>query len=290
MKSKETFCSSILIFSLLINRKVIKAMSLFTNLIEAKLSADNSQEFFLVLSSLMNSLPLDLNKHPTENSINSLMKVVYQHEALFHPQNQFEIRTWYLQTVIAPLLRGTDDSYLFNKSCKFVSNEFSENYFIKKKQLDGDDETPPSDDPNNSSSLLPSDLSPLTDTSPPNDSINLSVVSVPPPSAAADPYFFSEEIKRSRLNAILLCLKICYQVYLRSGWTKQPIESLYLHITQRRLHIPFAELREQLDDLNTQLTQKQRKKLSGNGGVTQTIRTYNSSAHPLRTKKVGILR
>jgi hypothetical protein len=254
-------------------------------LIEAKLSADNSQEFFDVLSSFMKSLPLDLTKHSLENSINTLMKIIYQQEHFFHSQNQFEIRTWYLQTVIATLLRGTDDSYLFNKSCQFISNQFNENYFLKKKQFDDEEipqeeengdrhdplpSLPSSHDPN--TSLLPSDSTPITST------------------ATADPYFFSDEIKRSRLNAILFCLKICYQVYLRSGWTKQPIESLYLHVTQRRLLIPYDDLREQLDDLNTQFTQKQRKKLSGNGGVTQTIRTYNSSAHPLRTKKVGILR
>jgi hypothetical protein len=180
---------------------------------------------------------------------------------------RFQITTWYLQTTIAHQLQTTDDPYLFNKCCQFVTSEFNENYFVKKQNVDEIE----SED--NSSSV------PL-----------VTAVTMSDDSTLEDPYLFSNEMKRSRLEALLFCLQLCYQVYLRSGWTKQPIESLYLHITQRRLLIPYEDLRERLDDLNTQFTHKQRKRLSGTGGMIQTIRTYNSTAHPLRTKKVGVLR
>jgi hypothetical protein len=233
-------------------------------LIEAKLSADNALDFYTVLVTFFDSLPLDVSKSPSKEAIYSLMRTCYQHISHFNPVQRFQIITWHLQTNIAHQLHTTDDPYLFNRCCQFITHEFNENYLVKKYDIENTDPIPTAED--------------------------ASLVTTSSASTVDDPFFFSNETKRSRLEAILFCLQICYQVYLRSGWTKQPIESLYLHITQRRLLLPSDDLRERLDDLSTQFTQKQRKKLSGTGGMIQTIRTYNSTAHPLRTKKIGILR
>lgn len=105
-----------------------------------------------------------------------------------------------------------------------------------------------------------------------------------------DPFYFVDKVKRHRLEVILLCLKICYQVYVRSRWSKQPVESLYLTVSQWKLSIPFEDIREKLDEINTKLIQYQRKLISGGVSDIKTIRTYNSTAHPLKTKKVGVLR
>lgn len=245
---------------------MVKALSLFINLTEAKLSSKSSSHFFPVFETFINSLPFELTKLLPEDSIRSLVKLFFDHEGYFTDQQQFQIHTWYLQYYIVNLIKTTDDPYLFNRACQFITNEFNENYLVKKQQQQHDE-----------INSLPSE----------NESMKNENVEI---LNAEDPFYFSDDMKRLRLNVILLCLKTCYHVYLRSGWTKQPIESLFLHVTQRRLLIPYEDIREQLDNLNTDFTQKQRKRLSGNGGAVQTIRTYNSTAHPLRTKKVGILR
>jgi hypothetical protein len=247
-------------------------------LIEAKLSADNALDFYTVLVTFFDSLPLDVSKSPSKEAIYSLMRTCYQHISHFNPVQRFQIITWHLQTNIAHQLHTTDDPYLFNRCCQFITHEFNENYLVKKYDIENTDPIPTAED----ASLPSADPIPTAE--------DASLVTTSSASTVDDPFFFSNETKRSRLEAILFCLQICYQVYLRSGWTKQPIESLYLHITQRRLLLPSDDLRERLDDLSTQFTQKQRKKLSGTGGMIQTIRTYNSTAHPLRTKKIGILR
>lgn len=249
---------------IILHRKVVKALSLFTNLSEAKLSSKNSSQFFPVLETFIKSLPSELTKVNPEDAIRSLIKFYFDREGYFTDQEQFQIHTWYLQYYIVNLIKTTDDPYLFNKACQFVTNEFNENYLVRKRAMNEvESETPVIETVNN-------DLVQILDTE--------------------DPYYFPDDMKVSRLNVILLCLKTCYHVYLRSGWTKQPIESLFLHVTQRRLLIPYEDIRDQLDNLNTEFTQKQRKRLSGNGGAVQTIRTYNSTAHPLRTKKIGVLR
>jgi hypothetical protein len=91
---------------------------------------------------------------------------------------------------------------------------------------------------------------------------------------------------RYRLQAIIKCMQVAYRCYNRD-WAKNPIEMTFLEASNRRLYFD-PDLREELDKLTTSLTLERRKNTSWAG--PQTIRTFNSVAHPLLQKKVGLLR
>ena len=241
-------------------------ISLLIDLFKVKISIENSQQFFNILQLLFNSLPLELPKSsPSEESIHLLITQYYDNQSFFTSQQQFEIMSWYIQTVIVKELKRSDDSFQFQKICQFIQTEFQNNLFERKQNTLSTDETIEDVETKESNDILSS-------------SPNLS-----------DPFDYSDNIKRHRLEVILLCLKICYQVYIRSRWAKQPVESLFFTVSQLRLTIPYEDIRLRLDDINTKLIQYQRKLISG-GNDIKTVRTYNSTAHPLTTKKIGVLR
>lgn len=214
---------------------------------------------------MFNSLPIELPKsYPPEDAIISLICQYYENKTFFTEKQNFQIKSWYIQTYIIKELKKSDDSFHFSKVCQFIQTEFQVNLF---------------EDTTSSNTETTQDVI-NSDSKNSNDSENTN-----------NPIHFSDEIKKHRLEVILLCLKVCYQIYSRSRWAKQPVESLYLTVSQWRLQIPYNDYRERLDEINTKLIQLQRKLISGGGGSdVKTIRTYNSTAHPLKTKKIGILR
>ena len=94
-------------------------------------------------------------------------------------------------------------------------------------------------------------------------------------------------LRRERTAATLVCLAAALPLYTRSLWAKQPLDKLFATVAQRRLQLS-PDQREELDDLTTKVTLARRKTVSGK--PAQTVRAFNSTAHPLKTKKVGLLR
>jgi hypothetical protein len=70
------------------------------------------------------------------------------------------------------------------------------------------------------------------------------------------------------------------------GWAKQPINDVVTAFSERRLLIS-EDLREALDSYTSFWVLQQRKE-SWTG--PKTIRSYDSLAHPLTTKRIGLLR
>lgn len=102
----------------------------------------------------------------------------------------------------------------------------------------------------------------------------------------------TREMYTFRLTVILECLTAAYKNYFRA-WAKSTLDALFQVAAHHRLAFP-PDLRQSLDELTTAITLAQRKStaLGGNfvGGSERTIRTYNSTTHPLLQKKNGILR
>ena len=96
----------------------------------------------------------------------------------------------------------------------------------------------------------------------------------------------SAEDISNRENAIFVCLDTAFRIYHWS-WAKQPCDSIYACAAEGRLHFSDSS-RDALDALTMAITAAQRKDTSWSG--PHTIRTYNSTSHPLHTKNVGILR
>ena len=108
------------------------------------------------------------------------------------------------------------------------------------------------------------------------------------PSASPSPSPpLSPTARRHRVAATLACLAAALPLYTRSLWAKQPLDKLFATVAQRRLQLD-PDQREQLDELTTKITLARRKAISGK--PAQTVRVFNSTAHPLKTKKVGLLR
>ena len=96
----------------------------------------------------------------------------------------------------------------------------------------------------------------------------------------------AEKDIRNRENAIFVCLETAFRLYHWS-WAKQPCDTVYACASERRLNFS-DDSSESLDVLTMAITAAQRKDASWSG--PQTIRTYNSTAHPLLSKNVGLLR
>ena len=92
---------------------------------------------------------------------------------------------------------------------------------------------------------------------------------------------------KNRENAIFVCLDTAFRLYHWS-WAKQPCDTVYACASERRLNFS-DDSRESLDVLTMAITAAQRKDTTSWSGP-QTIRTYNSTAHPLLSKNIGILR
>lgn len=100
----------------------------------------------------------------------------------------------------------------------------------------------------------------------------------------------SEDVNSSlyetRKAVILTCMSDAFKLYKRL-WAKQPIDLLFRAAAVKRRCFKDAQL-EALDELTQTITIEQRAS-SANVGP-RTIRTYDSTAHPLRQKNIGILR
>eukprot|EP01041_Mallomonas_annulata_P011092 gene11092-23191_t len=96
-----------------------------------------------------------------------------------------------------------------------------------------------------------------------------------------------ETATRKRVEAILQSMEVAYKNYPRA-WAKQSIDRIFAAAASRRLTMP-EDLRERLDTMTTNITTEQRKSASG-ADIVNTIRTYDSVAHPLLQKRTGILR
>ena len=96
-----------------------------------------------------------------------------------------------------------------------------------------------------------------------------------------------EALLKLRLKALMSCMKTAFKLYSSRPWSKQPVDGLFTSASDVRLHVPLSE-REVLDELITTLRSTQRRNASYTGPMT--IRTFNSTAHPLRSSKFDILK
>ena len=90
-----------------------------------------------------------------------------------------------------------------------------------------------------------------------------------------------------RVNAIINCMRTAFKLYSTRPWSKQPVDVMFTSSADVRLHLPLG-VRETMDTLITLLRNTQRKNASFTGPMT--IRTFNSTAHPLRSSKNDILK
>jgi hypothetical protein len=184
------------------------------------------------------------------SSAAELISIYITSENFFTAEQSFEIHTWNL-LVNTRLNLQTDDPFTFNKACQVTLA----NYPIK---------------PINIGISAEVSFDPAAEDT------------VPPPITTPLP------LLHSRIDAVLLCMKQAFSLFTRNAWSRQPIESLFTPIIRTRLQLQ-EDQRAQLDDLASGLTLAKRKLVSGVEGP-RTIRTYNSTAHPSITKKVGVLR
>mmetsp|Transcript_34986 Transcript_34986/g.65313 ORF Transcript_34986/g.65313 Transcript_34986/m.65313 type:complete len:330 (+) Transcript_34986:22-1011(+) len=244
-------------------KKQPKVLQLLFNLAEAELSSNgHAADFFQALQEFVSldsqrdasqnssSTPLAVTA-PTSLSIASkLIDFFISRKDCFSSQEVFEIQNWYLVYSVRNSL-CCDDSFKFSKACQMVSELFDcSSMFPVTVTVDYSQEG--------------EDGTPTTDDSAP-----------------------TAVLKRDRVTATLQCLRAAQPLYTRALWAKQPLDKLVAIVVQRRLQLD-PDQREQLDDLSTSFALAKRKAVSGK--PTQTVRAFNSTAHPLQTKKVGILR
>lgn len=94
------------------------------------------------------------------------------------------------------------------------------------------------------------------------------------------------DINIERQKVILLCIEVAGEHY-HLAWARQPIDSLITILSEYKQYFDI-DMIEQLNNIVAKMTLTKRKTASYSGPVT--IRTYNSTAHPLSSKKAGVLR
>lgn len=234
------------------NNKFVKAVKLLSQLIDSSMDTSNGNEFFLHLANLMKNCPVD------RDITSPAYAQAYVDLITLYCSKKDRIREpayrYQLESFyILVCLRAslaTDDSYTFNRAC-------SELKAIIIQTFEGDKSA-------SSSSYSSSDVQSAK--SPSVSQVSAQVL--------------------NRENAIFVCLETAFRLYHWS-WAKQPCDALYACAAERRL-LFSDDSRESLDTLTMAITAAQRKDTSWSG--PQTIRTYNSTAHPLLSKNVGILR
>jgi hypothetical protein len=98
----------------------------------------------------------------------------------------------------------------------------------------------------------------------------------------------AESHKSERLAAIVVCLTDAFKQHKRD-WAKQPLDEVIKAASERRML--FSGLyQEKLDFVTSQWTAYRRKRTASGGGELRTVRTAESTAHPLRQIQRGILR
>lgn len=235
-------------------KKQERAFQLLQNLADSKLSELNSNAFFETLQDYCgkHKEPLDatnmLSVHPC--GFEAVVKLYYSRSDMFDLKQKFLVQNWYLRFVVAKDL-SCDDSFQFSKACRTVSELFENNIMFPKTQtIDYIDPDENADESEGEEKLMLS-------------------------------------LKRERVAITVCCLAIAFPMYNRRDWARQPLDSLFRTVSQRRMKID-TEQRNDIDALVTKLTLAHRKNVSGK--PVQTVRSYNSTSHPLQTKKVGVMR
>jgi hypothetical protein len=235
------------------NKKFAKAVKLLNQLIESSMDDSNGNDFFLHLANLMKNCPVDRDiTSPAYAQAYVDLITLYRDrkDRISEPAHRFQLETFYALVCLRASL-ATDDSYTFNKACSELKAIIIQTFI---------------DDKNASSSS--------------SSSISSDDQSDKPSVSQASAQVVNRE------NAIFVCLETAFRLYHWS-WAKQPCDTVYACAAERRLHFS-DDSRESLDTLTMAITAAQRKDTSWSG--PQTIRTYNSTAHPLLSKNVGILR
>ena len=246
------------------NKKFTKALRLMIQLIESSMDETNSDIFFTHLSDLMRNCPpdRDITMPPYSQGYSDLISLHYSKKALLSDEkNCYKLETYYILVCLRANL-ATDDSYTFNKAC----NELKALIILMCSSSSS------SSDSSSSSAVIDSEIN--TDDPASNDA---TVASIEAQAKAA-------VVKRE--SAVLVCLDTAFRIY-HWTWAKQPCDALYACAAERRLLVT-DESRDGLDTLNMAITAAQRKDTSWSG--PHTIRTHNSTAHPLLSKNVGLLR
>ena len=190
---------------------------------------------------------------------------------------QFSLDNWYLLYSVQCSL-SSDDSYAFNKACVVVEKLFNcTSMFPTIVTVDyscssgssgsSNDEAPVGSESGSGSS---------------EGNTSEGVVE-----SGSETYSPTHSLKRERVHATLECLRTAQPLYSRAQWAKQPLDKLFASVVQRRLLLD-ADHTALLDSLYTKVALQRRKDVSGK--PVQTVRSFNSTAHPLQTKRVGILR
>lgn len=243
-------------------RKQLKALQLLLNFVESKLNdKEHSSEFFATLLSFLSNQSEssssttapddDLTMSSVKQLLDNLISLYISREVLFSSDEIFQLQTWYLLYSVKNSL-CCDDSFRFSKACQTL-----------EKFFENDEMFPPfvsvtegyeKDDEITSNHLVTVSLS-----------------------------FFN-----SRVDATLQCLSAALPLYTRHQWARQPLDKVFDVVSSRRLRLGNDSQRDELDILTNKITLEKRKIISGK--PAQTFRTYNSTAHPLKTKQVGLLR
>lgn len=90
-----------------------------------------------------------------------------------------------------------------------------------------------------------------------------------------------DELLTERQSVLLCCLETAFRNY-RWQWARQPCDAAFAIAAERRLLFAH-ELRDQLDELTTAIVTAQRK--SSSSAPSHTFRAYNSTVHPLMSKR-----
>lgn len=236
------------------NKKFVKAVKLLNQLIESSMDDSNGNDFFLHLASLMKNCPADRDiTSPVYAQAYVDLITLYRDrkDRISEPAHRYQLETFYILVCLRASL-ATDDSYTFNKACSELKA------IIIQMFSNGNTENSSS----SSSALSSNDQA---------DKLSVSQTS-------------AQVLNRE--NALFVCLETAFRLYHWS-WAKQPCDTVYACAAERRLNFS-DDSRESLDTLTMAITAAQRKDTSWSG--PQTIRTYNSTAHPLLSKNVGILR
>lgn len=241
------------------NKKFSKALRLMIQLMESSMDETNGDLFFSHLVSLMVNCPpdRDITSPPYSEGYIDLVKLYYsKRSCLKEKKNSYLVETYYILVCLNASL-ATDDSYTFNKACNELkaivtqmSSCSSSGSCYEETQIQTIEEKCTTE----------------------SNEIDVDMI--------------SKSAKMKRENAILICLETAFRIY-HWTWAKQPCDAVYACAAERRLHFS-EESRVGLDTLTTAITTAQRKDTSWSG--PQTIRTYNSTAHPLLSKNVGLLR
>lgn len=255
-------------------RKQAKALQLLLNLAESELNETNCTDFFHILKDFFvaedrrlqssdDATAVQALSPPTATIVDKLISLYFTRSNLFCNIQRFQLQNWFLVYSVKNSL-CCDDSFRFSRACQVVSDLF-----------DCDAMFPP---------LVIADYSIDNSESSSDDFRKEDGGDEQEEDKEGRP---GVALRKARTNATLACMTATLPLYSRSLWAKQPLDKLFAAVAQRRLLLP-PDQREQLDDLTTKITTMRRKAVSGK--PDQTVRAFNSTAHPLKTKKVGLLR